>query len=145
LPIGEDLLRAVHTLHGAIAMVDIPLLTQLLSPLESLLKRLRALPICRCRPMACAARAIGRSGRSRHGQFDVAEPQLPNTDALTAQLIEMRDRYPESQVAHVVFEPRPTRNAGLGSRYSGASGNDETAMAASLDASMDIDHRCAAG
>jgi chemosensory pili system protein ChpA (sensor histidine kinase/response regulator) len=24
LPIGEDLLRAVHTLHGAIAMVDIP-------------------------------------------------------------------------------------------------------------------------
>ena len=42
MPIGEELLRAVHTLHGAIAMVDIPLLTQLLSPLEGLFKRLRA-------------------------------------------------------------------------------------------------------
>ena len=42
LRIDDALLRAVHTLHGAIAMVDIPLLTQLLSPLESLLKRLRA-------------------------------------------------------------------------------------------------------
>jgi chemotaxis protein histidine kinase CheA len=42
LPIDDGLLRAVHTLHGAIAMVDIPLLIHLLSPLESLLKRLRA-------------------------------------------------------------------------------------------------------
>ena len=42
LPVSEELLRAVHTLHGAIAMVDIPLLTQLLSPLEGLFKRLRA-------------------------------------------------------------------------------------------------------
>ena len=42
LRVGEELLRAVHTLHGAIAMVDIALLMQVLSPLEGLLKRLRA-------------------------------------------------------------------------------------------------------
>ena len=39
------------------------------------------------------------------GQFDAAEPQLPNVDALTAQIVDMRDYYPESQVAHVVYEP----------------------------------------
>src|SRR6185437_2782609 len=40
LPLGEESLRAVHTLHGAIPMVDVPLLTQLLAPLETLFKRL---------------------------------------------------------------------------------------------------------
>ncbi|OOG47947.1 Hpt domain-containing protein [Rhodanobacter sp. C01] len=107
LPIGEELLRAVHTLHGAIAMVDIPLLTQLLSPLEGLFKRLRAanLPL-----PADGVRLLGQSVDAVDhvmGQFDVAEPQLPNVDALTAQIIAMRDHYPESQVAHVVFEPHP--------------------------------------
>ncbi|WP_158885887.1 Hpt domain-containing protein [Rhodanobacter sp. L36] len=105
LPIGEDLLRAVHTLHGAIAMVDIPLLTQLLSPLEGLFKRLRAsnlaLPSEGVRLLGQAADMVDHV----MGQFDVATPQLPNADELTAHIVEMRDRYPESQVAHVVFEP----------------------------------------
>ena len=107
LPISEELLRAVHTLHGAIAMVDIPLLTQLLAPLEVLFKRLRA-----------SAEALSAEGVQSlaqtvdvvdcvMSQFDAAQPQLPNVDALTAQLIALRDRYPESQVAHVLFEPRP--------------------------------------
>jgi chemosensory pili system protein ChpA (sensor histidine kinase/response regulator) len=104
LPIGEELLRAVHTLHGAIAMVDIPLLTQLLSPLEGLFKRLRAasLPLS-----SVGVRLLGESVDVVDHvmrQFDVAEPELPDVDALTAQIIEMRDHYPESQVAHVVYE-----------------------------------------
>ena len=138
LPVGEDLLRAVHTLHGAIAMVDIPLLTQLLSPLEGLLKRLRAanLPLS-----ADGVHLLGQSvdvvDHVMH-QFDVAEPQLPNTEALAAQLIAMRDHYPESQVAHVVFEPRPDEvEPAAGIAATEHPGVDETAMAASLDASMD--------
>ncbi|HEY9511262.1 MAG TPA: Hpt domain-containing protein, partial [Rhodanobacter sp.] len=107
LPVSEELLRAVHTLHGAIAMVDIPLLTQLLAPLEVLFKRLRA-----------SAAALSTDGVQSLAQtidvvdcvmrqFDAAQPQLPDVDALTAQLIALRDRYPESQVAHVLFEARP--------------------------------------
>ncbi len=38
---SEALLRAVHTLNGAIAMVDIPALGQVLAPLEGYIKRLR--------------------------------------------------------------------------------------------------------
>ena len=114
LPVGEDLLRAVHTLHGAIAMVEIPLLTQLLSPLESLLKRVRsaglALPVEGVRLLDRSADVVDHV----MAQFDVAAPQLPNVDLLTTQLIELRDRYPESQVAHVGIEthaeaaPSPT-------------------------------------
>jgi chemosensory pili system protein ChpA (sensor histidine kinase/response regulator) len=106
LPVSEELLRAVHTLHGAIAMVDIPLLTQLLAPLEGLFKRLRAADL------ALPADGVPLLAQTVDvvdgvmGQFDAAQPQLPNVDALAAQLIALRDRYPESQVAHVLFEPR---------------------------------------
>jgi len=142
LPIGEDLLRAVHTLHGAIAMVDIPLLTQLLSPLEGLFKRLRAanlaLPAEGVRLLDQSVDVVDHA----MGQFDVAEPQLPNTDALTAQMIAMRDRYPESQVAHVVYEPHPDETATVAiatsADHSAADhpGDGDAAMGASLDASM---------
>ncbi|MCX7513775.1 Hpt domain-containing protein [Frateuria hangzhouensis] len=105
LRIDDALLRAVHTLHGAIAMVDIPLLTQLLSPLESLLKRLRAAgqPLSEegCRLLAQSADVVDHV----MAQFDAAEPQLPSVDALTARLIELRDSQPEPKVAHVLFDP----------------------------------------
>jgi chemosensory pili system protein ChpA (sensor histidine kinase/response regulator) len=105
LRIDDALLRAVHTLHGAIAMVDIPLLTQLLSPLESLLKRLRAAgePLSQdgAHLLAQSADVVDHV----MAQFDVADPQLPSVDALTARLIELRDSQPEPKVAHVLFDP----------------------------------------
>ena len=42
LPVTEELLRAVHTLNGALSMVDLPALTRVVAPLEGYLKRLRA-------------------------------------------------------------------------------------------------------
>jgi chemosensory pili system protein ChpA (sensor histidine kinase/response regulator) len=103
--VDDGLLRAVHTLHGAIAMVDISLLTQLLSPLESLLKRLRAAG----EPLSAeGVRLLGQSADVVDhvmAQFDAADPQLPDVDALTARLIELRDSQPEPKVAHVVFDP----------------------------------------
>ena len=137
LPIGEELLRAVHTLHGAIAMVDIPLLTQLLSPLEGLFKRLRAANL----PLSSdGVQLLGQSvDVVDHvmGQFDAAEPQLPDVDALTAQIVGMRDHYPESKVAHVVFEPR-AEDGELEEAVTGAehADVDEAILAASLEAGM---------
>ncbi|THD09886.1 Hpt domain-containing protein [Rhodanobacter lindaniclasticus] len=111
LPVSEELLRAVHTLHGAIAMVDIPLLTQLLSPLEGLFKRLRA----SSEPLSpLGVRLLGQAADvvdQVMTQFDAPASQLPKVDALTAQITEMRDDYPESQVAHVVFEPQAGEDA----------------------------------
>ncbi|MBK9654733.1 MAG: Hpt domain-containing protein [Rhodanobacteraceae bacterium] len=42
IPVTEELLRAVHTLNGALSMVDLPVLTRVVAPLEGYLKRLRA-------------------------------------------------------------------------------------------------------
>ncbi|HET8586399.1 MAG TPA: Hpt domain-containing protein, partial [Candidatus Limnocylindria bacterium] len=128
LRIDDALLRAVHTLHGAIAMVDIPLLTQLLSPLESLLKRLRAAgaPLSEegTRLLARSADVVDHV----MAQFDAADPQLPSVDALAERLTELRDSQPEPKVAHVLFDPHaedlPTDLTDDG-------------MAAALDAGLD--------
>ncbi|MEW9624044.1 Hpt domain-containing protein [Rhodanobacter geophilus] len=137
LPVSEDLLRAVHTLHGAIAMVEIPLLTQLLSPLESLLKRLRhaglPLPVEGVRLLDRSADVVDHT----MAQFDVAVPQLPSVDLLTTQLIELRDRYPESQVAHVAAEPHAEAPAETAQP---AAESAEQAVDATLSASAADDH-----
>lgn len=39
--VSDELLRAVHTLNGAIAMVDLPFVSDVVGPLEGLLKRLK--------------------------------------------------------------------------------------------------------
>jgi chemosensory pili system protein ChpA (sensor histidine kinase/response regulator) len=85
-------------------MVDIPVLTQLLSPLESLLKRLRAagLPLSPEGVMLLSQSADAVDHVM--GQFDVPSPQLPDLDNLIHRLTELRDSQPEPQVAHVLFE-----------------------------------------
>ncbi|HEV2539068.1 MAG TPA: Hpt domain-containing protein [Frateuria sp.] len=128
LRVDDALLRAVHTLHGAIAMVDIPLLTQLLSPLESLLKRLRAagepLSVEGTHLLAQSADVVDHV----MAQFDAPEPQLPAVDALTARLIELRDSQPEPKVAHVLFDPHAEDLS--------AEMPDDGAAAAALDAGL---------
>ena len=104
LPVEDGLLRAVHTLHGAIAMVEIPLLMHLLSPLESLLKRLRAagqpLSVEGVRLLRQSADVVDEV----MAQFDAPQPQLPDAFALIERLEQLRDHQPEPQMAHVVFE-----------------------------------------
>ena len=143
LPVSEELLRAVHTLHGAIAMVDIPSLTQLLSPLEGLFKRLRAANL------SLTSQGVHLLGQAVDvvdhvmGQFDAVEPQLPNVDALTARIVEMRDDYPESRVPHVMSEPpvdeMEPAHAVAAVDHAVADHADlaEANMAASLDEGMD--------
>ncbi|QNK00326.1 Hpt domain-containing protein [Dyella telluris] len=134
LRVEDSLLRAVHTLHGAIAMVDIPLLTQLLSPLESLLKRLRAagLPLS---PegvllLSQSADAVDHV----MSQFDVPSPQLPDLTSLIHRLTELRDSQPEPKVAHVLFET-PADQADETSAHA-ADIAHEASLAASLDEAL---------
>jgi chemosensory pili system protein ChpA (sensor histidine kinase/response regulator) len=114
LPVDDGLLRAVHTLHGAIAMVDIPLLIQLLSPLESLLKRLRAAG----QPLSSEGVRLLRQSADVvdevMAQFDASHPQLPDATAIIARLTELRDHQPEPQMAHVVFEPHTVEPMSFG-------------------------------
>ncbi|HST28851.1 MAG TPA: Hpt domain-containing protein [Rudaea sp.] len=103
LPVSEPLLRAVHTLNGAIAMVDIPTITHVLAPLEGYSKRLRA----GNRTLdADGAAALGEAStlvRDCIASLESPHPQMPDSSALAARIAELRDRLPEPEMMHVLF------------------------------------------
>ncbi|MDI3262435.1 MAG: Hpt domain-containing protein [Fulvimonas sp.] len=105
IPVEDDLLRAVHTLHGAIAMVDVEPLMRLLSPLEGLIKRLRGAGT----PLSAEAAELVSSAADLVEQymreFDAAEPQLPDVEPLAARLAALRDAQHESPAPIVSLEP----------------------------------------
>ncbi|HOX71074.1 MAG TPA: Hpt domain-containing protein [Dokdonella sp.] len=99
LAVSEPLLRAVHTLSGAIAMVEIDALSHLLSPLESYLKRMRA----SATPIDAEGIAIlGESTalvRETMSCLDRGSSNLPSTDALSARVVALRDALHEPENA----------------------------------------------
>jgi chemosensory pili system protein ChpA (sensor histidine kinase/response regulator) len=105
LPVDDALLRAVHTLHGAIGMVDIPVLIQVLAPLEGLIKRVRAsghpLSVEGVDALTDTADLVDHVMH----QFDAPDPRVPDVTALAAHIIALRDEQPEATVAHILYEP----------------------------------------
>ena len=103
-PVSEPLLRAVHTLNGAIAMVDIPVIGHVLAPFESYLKRLRALDQV---PAADGVQALADAAtliEQVMAQYDAITPVLPDSGPLAARVAALRDALPEPQLAHPVYE-----------------------------------------
>ncbi|KAB2896333.1 MAG: hybrid sensor histidine kinase/response regulator, partial [Dokdonella sp.] len=97
--ISEPLLRAVHTFHGAVAMVDIPALDNVLAPLETYLKRLRAAKA----PLPAAGldtlRETCTLTREVMRQLSAQESPLPDSTDLATRISALRDTVPEPAVA----------------------------------------------
>jgi chemosensory pili system protein ChpA (sensor histidine kinase/response regulator) len=103
LPASEPLLRAVHTLNGAIAMVDIPVISHVLAPLEGYIKRLRAE---RRAPNAAGLAALAECSILVNQAITALEdvhPRMPNSDALAARVAELRDTLREPEMMHTLF------------------------------------------
>jgi chemosensory pili system protein ChpA (sensor histidine kinase/response regulator) len=107
LPVDDALLRAVHTLHGAIGMVDIAPLIQVLAPMEGLLKRVRAGTGSLSPEGVLALGDVADLVEHIMAQFDDDEPYVPAVDQLADRITRMRDEQPAVQVAHVLFEQAP--------------------------------------
>ena len=126
-PVSEPLLRAVHTLNGAIAMVDIPVIGHVLAPFESYLKRLRALDQA---PAADGVQALADAAtliEQVMAQYDAITPVLPDSGPLAARVAALRDALPEPQLAHPVYE-LPVEDASgsaTESPFSAAADDDE--------------------
>jgi chemosensory pili system protein ChpA (sensor histidine kinase/response regulator) len=103
LPVSEPLLRAVHTLNGAIAMVDIPAITHVLAPLEGYSKRLRAGNFTLDADGAAALGEASALVRDCIASLETPHPQMPDSGALAAHIAELRDRLPEPEMMHVLF------------------------------------------
>ena len=103
-PVGEPVLRAVHTLNGAIAMVDIPVISHVLAPLEGYVKRLRAEHRA---PDAAGAQALRQSSqlaRDAIAALEMPGANLPDSAPLAARIVALRDTMPEPEMAHVLFD-----------------------------------------
>ncbi len=102
-PVSEPLLRAVHTLNGAIAMVDIPVISQVLAPLEGYVKRLRARQQAPDQTGVAAMSEASQLVANVIAELQNDGPQLPNSDELAARVARLRDTLPEPEMMHTLF------------------------------------------
>ena len=91
--VTEELLRAVHTLNGALSMVDLPVLTRVVAPLEGYLKRLRARSL---EPSPDGIVALRESADciAEVMRLLQARQPLPDTSNLAEQVLSLREGLP---------------------------------------------------
>ena len=99
LPVSEPLLRAAHTLSGAIAMVEIEPLTHLLSPLEGYLKRMRASGTPVDAEGIAVLRETAAAVREAMTCLDRGSNDLPDTQELASRVTALRDALHEPESA----------------------------------------------
>ena len=97
--VSEPLLRAVHTFHGAVAMVDIPAIGNVLAPLETYVKRLRASQTPMSAQGLDALRDTATLAREVMRRLSAQEAPLPDSDDLAARIAALRDAVPEPEVS----------------------------------------------
>ncbi|WHZ19297.1 MAG: Signal transduction histidine kinase CheA [Rhodanobacteraceae bacterium] len=94
--VDDELVRAVHTLHGAVAMVGIGSLADMLAPLEVWIRRMHSAGVPLDREGCDAMRDAVAMTDHVMAQFDAPVPDVPDTTALTERLAALRDRWPEA-------------------------------------------------
>ncbi|MGN6788857.1 MAG: Hpt domain-containing protein [Rhodanobacteraceae bacterium] len=96
VPADDELMRSVHTLHGAVAMVGIEMLANMLAPMETWVRRVRSAEAPLDREGCDAMRDAVAMTDHVMAQFDAPVPDVPDTTALTERLEALRDRWPEA-------------------------------------------------
>ena len=107
--VDDELVRSVHTLHGAIAMVGIDSLATMLAPLEVWIRRVRSADAALDREGCDALRDAISVTEHVMAQFDAPVPDVPDATALTERLEALRNRWPEASPLggpRHVMEPR---------------------------------------
>ncbi len=101
-PVHERLLRALHTMNGALAMADVPEITAVTQPAEQYVKRMLASSQVPSREgvaaLADAAQAIRRSVAA----LQAPSPRIPVFAELAARLHALRDSLPDARAVQIV-------------------------------------------
>ncbi|MGH6996102.1 MAG: Hpt domain-containing protein, partial [Stellaceae bacterium] len=94
-PVSAALLHATHTLNGAIAMVELPQISQALMPLEDYVKALQA---CAQAPEAAGIAALADTSaqiKVAIAALERSSAQLPDFSALAARIDALRAALPD--------------------------------------------------
>lgn len=113
----EDLVRAVHTLNGAVAMVEVPVLSSVTAPLEGYIKRLSAAQAGPGDEGLLAMLESVEALESAVPELESSQPNFPDTGPVCAQLEKLRDALPEpdGEPGLMDMEPEPAEPFAAGS------------------------------
>ncbi|MET0232991.1 MAG: Hpt domain-containing protein, partial [Rhodanobacteraceae bacterium] len=106
-PASEALLRAVHTLNGAIAMVDLPALGHVLAPLEGYIKRLRGVGAAPDGEGIAALEDTVSLARDVVQRLDMGIASLPDSSDLVHRVTLLRDALPEPETSLHLYSGEP--------------------------------------
>ena len=96
-PVSEDLLRAVHTMSGAFAMTDVPVITQITSPAETFVKRSLAAAVT---PTAAGVDALAQMAAAVHATITALRadsPRIPAFPGVAERLQALVDALPDGK------------------------------------------------
>jgi chemosensory pili system protein ChpA (sensor histidine kinase/response regulator) len=95
-PANDALLRAVHTINGAFAMAEVPLVTELTVPLEGYVRRLLATGEPAAEPALALYSEVLAALEKTNRQLEQAKPRIPGYGDLPARMEAIRDSLPEA-------------------------------------------------
>ena len=102
-PATEALQRAVHTLNGAFAMTEVPVITDITGPSETYIKRMLA---AGAMPTTEGVAALDEAAAAIRGTMQGLQspvPHVPRFEGLSARLQALRDSLPEAR-PHTAIE-----------------------------------------
>ncbi|HEY0661117.1 MAG TPA: Hpt domain-containing protein [Lysobacter sp.] len=104
---NEGLQRAVHTLNGAFAMTEVPVITEITGPTEAYIKRLLAAGVVPTNEGVGAMTAVAEAIRRTLAALQSPSPRVPLFEGLAARMHALRDSLPEARLPLPVEETEP--------------------------------------
>jgi chemosensory pili system protein ChpA (sensor histidine kinase/response regulator) len=101
-PASEALQRAVHTLNGAFAMTEVPVITEITGPTETYIKRLLAAAALPTNEGVAAMGAVADAIRGTLTGLQSPFPHVPRFEGLAARMQALRDSLPDARQPHPV-------------------------------------------
>nr|WP_232141846.1 Hpt domain-containing protein [Luteimonas sp. MHLX1A] len=112
--VDDALLRAVHTMNGAFAMAEVPMVTAALWPAEAYARRLHAAGVPAGAEGVAAMRALSTLVRDTLAGLHEPHPHVYRCDGLAATLASLRDALPEPPPMAVTYDDDEASDLDIG-------------------------------
>ena len=145
-PVSEELLRAIHTMNGALAMADVPEITHVTAPAEQYVKRLLAAGETPTPEGVAALADTAQAIRRSVAALQAPSPRIPVFAALSAQLVALGDSLPDLRAgAQIVDDARQGTYVGQTPIAAPVGPSDVELLAMDLSAYLDTEAANVAG
>ena len=145
-PVSEELLRAIHTMNGALAMADVPEITHVTAPAEQYVKRLLAAGETPTPEGVAALADTAQAIRRSVAALQAPSPRIPVFTALSAHLVALGDSLPDLRAgAQIVDDGRQGTYVGQTPIAAPVGPSDVELLAMDLSAYLDTEAANVAG